>query len=282
MNNPKSIEEALDLLNEYGENVKIIAGGTDIIVAIRNKRFKPSTLINIDKIEELSYIEEHDDYISIGSGTTFTNIVECKLFKEELHGLYKACRMVGSPQIRNKGTIGGNIANGSTAADSVPPLMALGATVTILNKYSSREIELKDYFTNPVKSDELITDIKFKKPNKNEVLSFAKLGLRKALAISRVSLSSYIAHNDDLTIKDVNICSGALGKYAMKESELEEFLLGKKLTDEVIIESVKILQDVLDKRLEGRSSLEFKREAVESVLTEVLNHSRNFIDGVKL
>ena len=280
--NAKTIDDVLTLLSKYKEQSKIISGGTDIMVALRNKKINPSVLINIDKIEEISKIEEFEDYISIGSGVTFTKIVESLLFKENLYGLYNACRMVGSPQIRNKGTIGGNIANGSTAADSVPPLMALDSVVTILNKEGKREIKLRDYFENPVKDDEFLLNIKFKKPNKNEVLSFSKLGLRKALAISRVSLATYISYNKDLIIEKANVSSGALGKNAMKEFEVEEFLMGKRLTDDVIKESINILRRTLDKRLEGRSSLEFKREAVVSILGEALNHSRSFINGVKL
>lgn len=280
--NARTIETVLDLLSKYREQSKIIAGGTDIMVALRNKKINPSVLINVDKIEEISKIEEFEDYIFIGSGVTFTKIVESPLFKENLYGLYKACRMVGSPQIRNKGTIGGNIVNGSTAADSVPPLMALDGAVTILNKEGKREVKLRDYFENPVKDDEFLLNIKFKKPNENEVLSFSKLGLRKALAISRVSLATYISYNKDLIIEKANVSSGALGKNAMKELEVEEFLIGKRLTDEVIEGSINILRRTVDKRLEGRSSLEFKREAVGSILGEALNHSRSFINGVKL
>lgn len=280
--NAESIEDVLDILDQYKEKSKIIAGGTDIVVALRNNKINPSVLINTDKIKEISRIEECEDSISIGAGVTFTKIVESPLFKDNLYGLQKACRMVGSPQIRNKGTIGGNIANGSTAADSVPPLMALNGVVTILSKEGKREIALKDYFSNPIKENELLLKVDFKKLNKNEVLSFAKLGLRKALAISRVSLATCISYNEDLTIEKASVSSGALGKNAMKEFEVEEFLVGKKLTDEVISEAVDVLRKTLDKRLEGRSSLEFKRESIESILGEALNHSRNFINGVTL
>ena len=90
--------------------------------------------------------------------------------------------MVGSPQIRNKGTIGGNIANGSPAADSVPPLMALDSIVTLKSIDGIREISLEDYYLNPIKEKELLINIRFKRPKDNQILTFAKLGLRKALS----------------------------------------------------------------------------------------------------
>ena len=120
--------------------------------------------------------------------------------------------MVGSPQIRNKGTIGGNIANGSPAADSVPPLMALDSIVTLLSIEGTREISLEDYYYDSIKENELLVNVKFKKPKDNQVLTFAKLGLRKALAISRLTLSSYIEF-EDKTIDSIRVASGALANF---------------------------------------------------------------------
>lgn len=164
--NGSSIEEVIELLHEYGNEAKIIGGGTDIVIALKNEKISPKVLIDISKIEELKKIYQNGEYITIGGGVTFTQIVESNLFQGNMHGLYKACKMVGSPQIRNKGTIGGNIANGSAAADSVPPLIALGAIVTLESKEGKREIPLEDYYYAPIKENELLTQVKFKRLEK--------------------------------------------------------------------------------------------------------------------
>ncbi len=278
--NCKSIEEATGLLGKYKGDAKLIAGGTDIIIALRSEKISPKVLIDIAKVKELKKIEDDGEYITLGAGVTFTEIVENPLFQGNLHGLYKACRMVGSPQIRNKGTIGGNIANGSAAADSIPPLIALGSTVKLLSIEGVREISLEDYYTNPIKENELITEIKFKKPKENQILAFAKLGLRKALAISRLTTSALVEFDNDEIVKSIRVASGALGKYPMREMEVENYLIGKKIEEETIEGAINALQSSMDERLKGRSTLPYKRVAVSGILKETLESAVTIRNGV--
>ena len=280
--NGKNVDEVIELLGKHGKEAKIIAGGTDIVISLRNSKISPKVLIDIAKIEELKKIEDDGEYITIGAATTFTQIVESPLFEENLHGFHKACRMVGSPQIRNKGTIGGNIANGGSAADAIPPLMALGCIITLVSSSGKREISLEDYYYNPIKDDELLTTIRFKKEKDNEVLSFAKLGLRKALAISRLTLSCFIEFAECGKIKDVKVASGALGRYPMREPEVEAYLIGKHLNEETIEGATDALQKSIDIRLEGRSTLPYKRVAIYSILKEALEESMEFKIEVSL
>lgn len=268
--NCKSIEEVAGLLEKYKEDAKLIAGGTDIIIALRSEKISPKVLIDITKVKELKKIEDDGEYITLGAGVTFTEIVENTLFQGNLYGLYKACRMVGSPQIRNKGTIGGNIANGSAAADSVPPLIALGSIVKLVSIEGVREIPLEDYYYNPLKENEIISEIKFIKPKKNQILTFAKLGLRKALAISRLTTAALIEFDHEEKIKSLRVASGALGKYPMREIEVEEYLIGKKIVDETIEGAIEALQRSMDVRLKGRSTLPYKRVAISGILKETL------------
>lgn len=275
---PQSKAQLLDLLNENRADAKIIAGGTDIIISMRNKRIAPKALIDVSHLEEIKQIKEEDDKILIGAAVTFTQLVESELFLGNLFGLHKSARMVGSPQIRNKGTIGGNIANGSAAADIAPPLLALDAKLLIESKDGSREISLEDYYQSKEKleDNELLSTISFKKPKDSQVLSFSKLGLRKALAISRLTLASLVDFADDGRIKDINLASGALGRYPMRESLTEEFLKNKKIDGQLIEDTIVELQKDLDVRLEGRSTLPYKREAAESILREALEEAEDF------
>jgi len=284
--NGSSIEQVLQLLEEYKSEAKVIAGGTDIIIALRNSKISPKILIDIAKIEELRKIQAIDNKIVIGAAVTYTQIVESDLFRESLYGLYKACKMVGSPQIRNKGTIGGNIANASPAADSIPPLIALGAILKIASIKGTREVLLEDYFSDRtihgIKEDELLISVEFENPKDDQILSFGKLGLRKALAISRITVSTLIGLDHEFNIENIRVASGSIGKYPMREPDVERALLGQKFNSDIIEMAVKSLQDSMDTRLKGRSTLPYKRRAVVSILEEALEDSKMFYSEVKI
>lgn len=278
--NCDSIEEVVELLDKYKSQAKPIAGGTDIIVAIKEKKLAPEILIDISKIKELRETIVEGDKIIIGAATTFTQVVNNPIFKEDFYGLYKACKSVGAPQIRNKGTIGGNIANNSPAADAVPPLISLDAKLELVSKEGTREVRLEDYYIDKanygLKDNELIKAIIIDKPEENELLTFAKLGLRKALAISRLTASASIKLNDKNIIENIRLASGTISKYPIREYKVEEYLLGKELNEDNIEEAVKVLQEEMDNRLEGRSTLPYKRRAVESILKEVFYERLSF------
>lgn len=278
--NGKSIDEVVKLLGKYGKDSKVIAGGTDIIIELRNEKISPKILIDTSKIEELKRVEEDGKYISIGAGVTFTEIVENPLFKDVVYGLYKACKMVGAPQIRNKGTIGGNIAHGGAAADSVPPLIALKSIVTLESIDGIREISLEKYYGDTIKDNELLTKIRFEKPNKNQVLSFSKLGLRQALAISRLTTSALIEYEGE-KIKNIVVASGALGISPLREYTVEEYLKGKEIEEETIVEAINVLEKAMKERLEGRSTLPYKSKAIKTILRETLEESKKLKNEVK-
>lgn len=278
--NCETVDDVVELLNKHRSHAKVIAGGTDLIVAMKEKRMNPDALIDISKIQELTNIKIEENKITMGAAVTFTQVVEDPIFKAEFYGLYKACRLVGAPQIRNKGTIGGNIANNNSAADSVPPLICLDAKLILVSKEGTREVRLEDYYIDKenygIKDNEFIKAIVFNKPKKDEILTFAKLGLRKALAISRITAAGLLELDPMNVIKNAKIASGAISKYPIREYKVEAYLLGKVLNDETIDEAVKVLQKEMDERLEGRSTLPYKRRAVESTLKEVLFERLNY------
>lgn len=281
-----TVEEVVNLLKEYKQDAKIIAGGTDVIIALRNSKISPKVLIDIAKVEELKKIENKKEKIRIGAAVTYTQIVEDELFKNNLYGMLKACKMVGSPQIRNKGTIGGNIANASPAADSIPPLIALGASLRILSSRGERVVLLEDYFsdkkTHGLMPDELLLAIEFERTNENQILSFSKLGLRKALAISRATLSALVGLSEDNHIESIKVASGSIGKYPMRELELENALIGKEFNAQILDEAISVIQASMDIRLEGRSTLPYKRQAIISLLEELLIESRSYFNEVTI
>ena len=270
----KTVEEVINLLDQYNEKAKLIAGGTDIVIDLRHHKISPEVLIDISSVEEMSYIKEDGEYIEIGAATTFTAIADSDVLGERLNGLKEAAHSVGSPQIRNKGTVGGNICNGSPAADTVPPLLALDTVATLKSKNTVREVLVEDLFLDKgkvdIKADEVLVSLRFKKPNARQILSFSKLGLRKALAISRICTSVFIEFDEKNTCKDIRIANGSLGKHGIRERAVEEFFKGKKLTDEVIEQGVELMQNQVQERLSGRSTVGFKSVAVKGVLKDAI------------
>jgi carbon-monoxide dehydrogenase medium subunit/xanthine dehydrogenase FAD-binding subunit len=270
----KSVDQALGILMEYGKGAKLIAGGTDVIIQLRHKSLTPKVLIDISSVEELKYIEEKDGFIEIGAATTFKEIQYHPYFSENMKGISKAASMVGSPQIRSSATIGGNICNGSPAADIVPPLLALDAVATIKCRRGTREINLEKFFVGKGKVDidpyEMLTSVKFKALEKDSLLSFSKLGLRKALAISRICTSVMLQLDEDHTCKNIKIANGSLGEYGVREKEVEKFYINNKINEETISEGLELLRKSIDDRLHGRSSLPYKIEAVEGTFREAM------------
>lgn len=275
----ESLAQVVEILDQHQGEAKLIAGGTDLLIDMRNKNIAPKVLIDISKLEELRTIEDQGDLIEIGGAVSFTQIMESELFKDNLYGLSKASSLVGSPQIRNKATIGGNIANGSAAADSIPALICLDASLSIASLQASREVKLVDYFQeeNKLKANEIITKISFKKPDNGQVLSFSKLGLRKALSISRLTIAMLLELEGE-RIESIKVASGALARYPMREIEIEDFLRGKVLNEENIRESIKVIQKSMDERLGARPTLPYKRVAVERMVREALEEGAQYSD----
>ncbi|KAB3530540.1 FAD binding domain-containing protein [Alkaliphilus serpentinus] len=270
----KDVPEAINLLDQYGEAAKVIAGGTDIIIALRENHVKVSVLVDISSIKELKEIKTSDDWVEMGAAVTFTEVMDYFKGHKEYSGLIEAASLVGSPQIRNAATIGGNICNASPAADFVPPLLALDAVLTVEGKEGKREVRLEDFLLDKGRVDlnkgELLTTIKFIRLRKGQTVTFSKLGLRKALAISRLSTAVYLEIDDDEKCAEVRVASGSIGKHGLRERVAEESLKGKNLDKAAIDEASKVLSNEVEKRLAGRSSCEFKKDAVEGIFLKAV------------
>lgn len=271
----KTIEDAVSLLQEHGEKAQVLAGGTDLLVQIREKHNRGEIMIDVTDVKEISSIEFSPEFVTIGAMVRFTDVVESDELKSRLPGLWDACKSVGSPQIRNLGTLGGNLANGSPAADSAPPLMALSAVVTAVSTRGERSIPLNEFYLGKGKTalelDELLTAIKIPVSKEKPVfIEFEKLGLRNALAISRISAAVCLELDGEKNITACGIGSGSLGLNPMKETELEAWMMGKTFNEDLIKEAADKFSDIVENRLSGRSSMPYKREAVQGVLKPAL------------
>ncbi len=270
-----SIDEALQHLHKYGKRAQIAAGCTDLLVHIREEKNTSADIIDISSVEALKKIDIHDEYVTLGAMVTFSDIVALDEIKFRFEGLWEACQSVGSPQIRNAGTLGGNIANGSPAADSAPPLLALNATVILQSVNGKRQVPLDKFYTGKgqvdMKSDEMITFLRFESgKEKRGLISFEKLGLRNALAISRISVSVYAELDEEKVITKCRIGSGSIGLTPGRELEIEGFLTGKRLERSILNEAAHQFELEIERRLKGRSSMPFKKQAIRGVIKAAL------------
>lgn len=272
---PTNLEGVLKVLEQEQQDAYFIAGGTDIMIQMERKFVQPKTLINLKSVSELNYIREDGDTIRVGATTTFTELERSLLINQYAKVLAKAASEVGSPQIRNLGTIGGNISNASAAADSVTALMALDAKVKLESTKGERVMELKDFYvgngqTNR-RANEVLTEIFF---NKRVHTKFRKLGRRKALAI--VVLSVGAAFDLDFEANkftDVRISLGAVSRHPMRVNEAEKILEGQEISLTNIESCIDTISKIVDESVSNspfKNLAPYKRESVKGVAKEVM------------
>jgi CO/xanthine dehydrogenase FAD-binding subunit len=268
---PKTIEELKENLNKSDERTKFISGGTDMILKLKKNGFEEITLIDLSGVSELKYIEEKDGKVFIGAGTTLSEISENSIIKKYAKLLEKAADSVGSTQIRNAATIGGNIANSFAGADLIPPLIAMEAELLLLGKYGNeRIVKIEDFLLgnrkNILETGEMVFEVIFNKPY--DLQYFGKIGSRSRVTISKLNMAANILIEND-NIKDSKIVFGALGSTAFKSLKIAEFMNGKNLTDLDLCEFKKIFTLQVDEAIPNRASRIYKREAVTSLAEEL-------------
>jgi len=184
---PRSLEEALALKAER-PNAMPIQGGTDVMVELNFDRARPPALLNLNEVAELRGWSRENGTLRLGSGLTYTGAME---LREPLRALAEASRTVGGPQIRNRGTIGGNLGTASPAGDALPPLLVYGAEVELASRRGERTVPLHDFIVGPkrttLEADELILGVRLRVPGPRQ--TFMKVGPRNAMVIAVVSLA---------------------------------------------------------------------------------------------
>jgi xanthine dehydrogenase iron-sulfur cluster and FAD-binding subunit A len=265
--NVTTIDEALRALAQGGERARIVAGATDLILELeRGVRKGIETLIDITRIPGLDQITiDEDDIIHLGPLVTHNHCVESRLIRARGYPLARAAWEVGAPQIRNRGTIAGNLITASPANDTITPLMALNACVTLQSTNGTRTVALKDFYKGVRKTamqpDEMLVDISFPAMPATARGTFLKLALRRAQAISVVDVAVILDIEAD-SIKSASITLGAVTPVISHAEEAERYLAGKPLNDEVFEEAARLAMAASRPIDDIRGSAAYRREMV--------------------
>lgn len=277
--NVASLEEALELLATHRERARIVAGATDLMLELeRDQRPGVDTLIDITRVPGLDQIRRRGDTVHLGPLVTHNHLVGSPVIVERALPLAQAAWEVGAPQIRNRGTVAGNVITASPANDTITPLWALGATVTLASTRGERTLDFPSFYRGvrqtAMETDELLTGITFPALAYNERGIFLKLGLRRAQAISVVN-AAVILGFDGATVTHARIALGSVAPTIIRVAAAEQSLTGKTLDDSSIREAARLAASAPTPIDDVRGSAAYRVEMVRAVVARCLRGLRD-------
>ncbi len=230
----ETLKEALQILDELQNDVKILAAGTDLVIRLKNNMVKETNILDITRIKELNGIFMNKEELHVLPLSTHSEIIESENIQKYATILLDACKSIGSPQIRNRGTLGGNVSNASPAGDTITALFAQEAKLKLKNINSERTISIEDFFSGPgrtvLKPNELLVDISFPRMKENETGFFNKLGQRNALAIAVVNVAVKLSKTTEKnSFNNAVVAFGSVAPTVIKANNIEKALSDSKV-----------------------------------------------------
>lgn len=270
---PKSVKEVCSYLQQYEGKAKVLAGGTDLLINMKHRTILPRYLVGLKNLQELDKITKSEgNDLRIGPLVSHQFIADSRIVKDKFGALAFACSKIGTPQIRSMGTIGGNLCNASPSADSVPPLIALGASLRLFSLEGERVVPLEDFFTGPGKtvlsSGEILCEIQVPCPKPRTGVVYEKLPARTAVDIAAVGVAVLITLDlKSQNCSETKIVLGAVSPTPMRARKAEEILRGKKIEDNLIKKAAQLASEEAHPISDVRSTANYRIEMVK-VLTE--------------
>ncbi len=272
---PASLAEALDVLSQDHGVWKPFAGGTDLMVLLEAGKLPHRNYVNIWNLKELRGIEVAEDHITLGALTTYTEIQEHPILREEFPMLCQAARETGGIAIQNRGTLGGNIINASPAADSPPALLAYDAELELISKSGARRIPYSKFHTGykqmDMRPEELLRAIRLPRVKQPISHYYRKVGTRKAQAISKVCFAG-VAKVDDGRLSHIRIALGSVAPIPLRCRQTEAALLNQKLDERLIKMGIDSLAAEISPIDDIRSSRDYRLRVSQNLLQDFLQH----------
>ena len=284
---PTNLADAIIQLDQAGSEAQILAGGTDLVLNLKKKNVLPKVLISLHQIKDLEYVEENNGTVHIGALSKHADLAANPILEKQMSILCQAVGLIGSWQVRNIGTIGGNLCNASPAADSAPPLLALDAEVVIVGPQGEKTIPMTSFFCGPgqtvMKSNEILKEIQIKTPSNRAAGCYQKLRRRKAVDISLAGVAFQVeVDSSGQVLEKVKIALGGVAPTPIRVPDAEACLIGLSIDDalekipmcaEAAVSAAKPIDDL-------RATADYKRTIVnvfvqrcaQKVLTALKNN----------
>ena len=279
---PGSLNGALEMLRDAGESAKIIAGGTDLLPGLRQGATNPKLLIDL-RFVSLNQIKLDNNGICLGASVTHSQLLKSATVKAQFPALATACSEIGSPPIRNRGTLGGNLVQASPAADTAPPLLAYDAQVVLVRLGSKRTVPLIDFFTGPGKTvkreDEILTEIWLPFMPRRTASEFMKLGKRKAMAIAVASVTVRLTQHSNGHISEARIALGSVAPMPLRARAAEAMIEGNTITRSLITEAAQKSREQASPISDIRASADYRQRMVEVLTRRGLTSAWRKLEG---
>ena len=264
---PTSLDQVFDLLEQYGDDSRVMAGGTALVIQMRSEEHTSEHVIGMRRVGSLNAIESTPEGLRIGALCTQRQIENSELVGKELPLVADTFRKVATPRIRNMATIGGGLVNGDPNQDPPPSLIALGASAVMTSKSGDRVVLLEeffiDYYETDVQPGEILTSVMAPHAPAGSGSVYLKFLPRTADDYGTVNVAAVVSKEQDGTCKDVRIVLGAAGVTPIRAKDAEDALRGKPLTDENIRAAAALVKDAVDPLEDFRGSAEYKTDMAE-------------------
>ncbi|MDD5014675.1 MAG: xanthine dehydrogenase family protein subunit M [Atribacterota bacterium] len=282
---PQKTEEALEILSKYGKEIKVIAGGTDLLVQYYDRLYEINCWVDLKNIKELKDIRIDDNYLVIGAMATHTQLEMSEEIQRYFSVLSRAAADIGSPQIRNRGTIGGNIVNASPAGDLLPSLMAYKAQFKLVSSKEETIVPAEAFFIGPkktiLKADQVLTQIILPLPEKHIYGSWIKIGKRKALIIATITLALVVRMDgNNKIIKDASVCLGSVAPTPIEIKEMKEKMLGKTFSQLNFEQLGQLVEDKISPIDDIRGTKEYRKDVAKKIMIWALEEVRLAAGGL--
>lgn len=282
---PGSLAQALEMKKDYREGAKILAGGTDLLVLLKDGKLRAQAVMSLGRLSELNFIRsEGERGVAIGALVSHSDVAASRIIQQRCPDLAEACAQVGAAQIQNLGTLGGNLCNASPAADAAPPLLLMDALLTLASARGERRVAIHDFFLGPrrtvLEPDEILKEIFVPPPAGRRGATYLKLGRRKAMEIAIVGVGVAIHLNgSDRIVSECRIAMSSVAPTPLRARRGEAIFTNREIGDELIEEAAEVAAEeaspISDVRATRGYRLDMIRVLCRRAAREALARARN-------